>query len=402
MLTVAYLANQFPAASEPYVGDEIRQLRARGVKVIPCTARRTTSECLHLFPIRFGSLLRAIAFCAVRLPTLSPLFLELLRTDEALSRRLRALAHTILGAHYALLLREYEVDHIHVHHGYFSSWIAMVAARLLGISFSVTLHGSDLLVNPAFLGLKLRVAKFCLTISEFNRQHLLKTYPDIPEDKVLVQRLGVEAINTAPEDDERPTDSPLILLSVGRLHPVKDHAFLLRACAELRKRGASFFCLIAGDGPERRSLERLAYELQLESNVLFLGHIAHERLDAYYSIADLVVLTSRSEGIPLVLMEAMTRGRIVLAPAITGIPELVLGGQTGFLYRPGDLNGFAERVQTISQERSDLSAVRRRARRHVLEYFNRERNLAEFADLFTKLVTDSPEIPNADLVLQQI
>jgi glycosyltransferase involved in cell wall biosynthesis len=401
VLTVAYLANQFPAASEPYVGDEIREVRARGVEVVPCTGRRTNTESLHILPISFGSLLRAIVFCIWSLPLLAELLRELVRGDETLSRRLRALAHTVLGAHYARLLRQYDVDHIHVHHGYFSSWIAMVAAKLLGISFSMTLHGSDLLVHHAFLGLKLRHCKFCLTVSEFNRRHILANYPEVPPDKVRVQRLGVEAINAALREEDRQNDSQLIMLSVGRLHRVKNHAFLLRACAQLKERGLWFLCLVAGDGPEHNYLERLARDLGLGGSVVFLGHVPHEKLDAYYSITDLVVLTSRSEGIPLVLMEAMAHGRIVLAPAITGIPELVLDRQTGFLYRPIDLNDFVEQVEAISRLRSDLSAIRRRARRHVLERFNRERNLAEFAESFPNLIRGS-EISDANLVLQQI
>ncbi len=401
MLTVAYLANQFPAASEPYVGDEISELGARGVKVIPCTARRTRPDSLYILPIGFVALLHAVAFCAWRLPILIDLFLELLRSDELLSRRLRALAHTMLGAHYALLLREHKVDHLHVHHGYFSSWIAMVAARLLGITFSMTLHGSDLLVHHAFLGLKLRECKFCLTVSKFNRRHLLARYPEIPLDKIRVQRLGVDAVNASLEE-ERQSDSQFIMLSVGRLHRVKDHRFFLHACAELKKRGVWFLGLIAGDGPERMPLETLASELRLEGSVAFLGYVPHEKLDAYYSIADLVVLTSRSEGVPLVLMEAMAHGRIVLAPAITGIPELVINRETGFLYRPGDLNDFVRQAEDINHARSDMNAVRRRARRHVFEHFNRERNLAEFAESFEKLISESAETLNADLVLQQI
>ncbi len=406
MLTVAYLANQFPTASEPYVGDEIRELRSRGIRVIACSARPVEDSgsfpALHLLPINLGAVLRAAEECIWHLPLLADLLLELLRRNEPVSRRIRALAHTVLGAHYALLLREYQIDHIHVHHGYFSSWIAMVAARLLGTSFSMTLHGSDLLMHHAFLAVKLRECRFCLTISEFNRQHLLKTYPETPATKVRVQRLGVDAISAHLDDEERPGDSPLILLSVGRLHRIKDHAFLLRACTELRQCGVWLFCLIAGDGPERGPLEQLAHDLQLDGSVIFLGHVPHDQLDLYYSTADLVVLTSRSEGIPLVLMEAMAHSRIVLAPAITGIPELVLDGQTGFLYQTGNLNDFVRQVKTISHLRWGLSAVRRRARRHVLEHFNRERNLSEFADLFIKLIRGPSEIPDADLVLQQI
>ena len=66
-------------------------------------------------------------------------------------RRLRALLHTWLGVYYALLMEDYGVGHIHVHHGYFSAWVGMVAARILDIPFSMTLHGSDLLVHAAYL-----------------------------------------------------------------------------------------------------------------------------------------------------------------------------------------------------------------------------------------------------------
>ena len=78
-----------------------------------------------------------------------------------------------------------------------------------------------------------------------------------------------------------------------------------------------------------------------------LGHVPREQMDSLYDRADVVALTSRSEGIPLVLMEAMARGRIVLAPAITGIPELVIPGKTGFLYKPGSLEDFVDRLLFI-------------------------------------------------------
>ena len=70
-------------------------------------------------------------------------------------------------------------------------------------------------------------------------------------------------------------------------------------------------------------------------------------MNSLYDRADVVVLTSRSEGIPLVLMEAMARGKIVLAPAITGIPELVIAGKTGFLYEAGSLDDFVDRLLFI-------------------------------------------------------
>ncbi len=414
--TVAYLTNSFPSPVEPYVVEEIQELRRRGVTVLPCSARRVNSalddglkplgaETLYLQPLRLRLLILAAWLCLQDFPRLEEFLRRaLFMGKERPVRRLTALLHTWLGIYYALLLDGRGVEHIHVHHGYFSSWIAMVAARYLEIGFSMTLHGSDLLLHAAFLDTKLTNCKFCVTVSEFNRRHILKLCPQIELEKLIVQRLGVDLHEKAPPRPEsKSAESELVMLAVGRLHPVKDHAFLIRACHQLKKRDLRFTCLIAGDGPERLSLERLIRDLGLQAEVRLLGHLSRQHLDAYYASADLVALTSRSEGIPLVLMEAMGHGKPVLAPAITGIPELVLHGQTGFLYCPGSLNDFVAQVELVRNSRSALSPLRRAALQHVLEHFNREKNLAAFSELFIARIGRTVESNSYENpVLQQI
>src|SRR5437899_7006246 len=176
-----------------------------------------------------------------------------------------------------------------------------------------------------------------------------------------------------------------------------------RACSLLRDRGICFLCLIAGEGAERPSLERLIRDLDLAACVKLLGHLSRRQLDTYYAMCDLVVLTSCSEGIPLVLMEAMALGKTVLAPAITGIPELVVDGKTGFLYRAGSLDDFVARVEVICESQSALGPLRRAARQRVIEYFNREKNLAAFSNFFIARIAGTRETNrDEDPVLQQI
>lgn len=392
MPAVAYLANLFPTPLEPYVVDEIRQLRLHGVTVIPCSVRRQgqadlpsdlqllAAETLYLQPLRMGHLFRAVWLGLRNASRLREIVHRIvLEGRETPVRRLRALLHTSLGCCYAARLEKLGVQHIHVHHGYFGAWVAMVAARLLGISFSLTLHGSDLLLHAAYLDAKLAACSFCVTVSEFNRQHILKHYPEVDPRKIVVQRMGVNGRECRPPTfQSKHSASGLSMLSVGRLHPVKDHAFLLRACRVLKERGLRFVCLIAGDGPERKALEKTIRDFSLHKEVRLLGQVAHNEVDDLYDLADLVVLTSRSEGIPLVLMEAMAHERVVLAPAITGIPELVRDGETGFLYPPGSLEEFVARVELIYQTHSALGPLRRAARHHVLEHFNRQKNLHVF------------------------
>jgi len=390
---IAYLANLFPSPLEPYVVEEIQELRCRGIDVIPCSARRAQSpngerpawadETICLQRLQLVLALQACWLCLRRFAFLREFVQRIVGSGrESLSRRLRALIHTWLGVYYAIQLTKRNIQHIHVHHGYFGSWVAMVAARLLNVPFSMTLHGSDLLLHAAYLDLKLKHCSFCVTISEFNRNHILDHYPQADADKIVVHRMGVDCRVVNPVLPNSVTEAPLIMLAVGRLHFVKDHAFLIRACRLLKHRGQRFWCLIAGDGEERQSLEQLIRELDLEIEVTLLGHLSQPQLETRYRTADVVVLTSRSEGIPLVLMEAMARGKPVLAPAITGIPELVADGKTGFLYRPGSQEDFVAKVELIAGAKSALSPLCRAARQHVLDQFDRHKNLQSFCDFF--------------------
>ena len=433
MLTVASLANQFPSPVEPYVGEEIEELRRRGVCVIAGSVRKArtreeealTTRCapeVVLQPPQGTVLLRAAWLCLRRWNRISPLIVRVIcRGGESPLQRLKALLHTWMGACYAVLLEERGVEHIHVHHGYFGSWIAMVAARLLDVGFTMTLHGSDLLLHGTYLDVKLKNCTLCLTVSEYNRCYILAHYPGVAAEKVMVSRMGVEVSEHARISpsalESRGADFKL--LAVGRLHAVKDHAFLVRACAQLCTRGVNFECSIAGNGPERRHLESLIRRCGLERRVTLLGYVPREQMDSLYERADVVVLTSRSEGIPLVLMEAMARGKIVLAPAITGIPELVIAGRTGFLYEPGSMGDFVAQllfIRSLMQAPDDpclrpyiLSAarqldwVRHAAQVQVRQNFNRSKNLESFCDVFIqRIAPQTQSVSDENSLLQQI
>jgi colanic acid/amylovoran biosynthesis glycosyltransferase len=444
MPIVAYLANQFPSAVEPYVVEEIEELRRRRVRVIAGSVRtprpdedlsaRHAPEVVLQTPSAV-ILLRAMWLCVRRWGRISSLIARVVfRGREGLLQRFKALAHTGMGACYAVLLEGRRVEHIHVHHGYFGSWIGMTAARLLGAGFSMTLHGSDLLLHGVYLDAKLKSCTFCLTVSEYNRRYILEHYAGVDAAKVVVARLGVEVSERVvlPAPTLRKEGEAFRLLAVGRLHVVKDHGFLVRACEQLQCRNVGFECAIAGDGPERRKLESLIRKCGLEERVSLLGHMPRERMDSLYDQTDVVVLTSRSEGIPLVLMEAMARGKIVLAPAITGIPELVIAGETGFLYDAGSLEGFVDRLLFIRSlltrslmegpdhsrrgnvypdnvsaagrsGESRLDWVRHAAWLQIWNNFNHSRNLESFGDLFIqRLAPQTESVPHEDFVLQQI
>lgn len=413
MTTVAYIANEFPCAVEPYVMDEIAELRQRGVRVIPCSGKRVSprglnreeralwDQTLFFQPLSDHELLRAGRRLLSDRPALwhclKPILLE---CGASPTKRLRALGHTVMGVALAEQLASLNVRHIHAHHGYFASWMALVASRLMGIGFSFTLHGSDLLLRADLLAAKLRSCKFCVTVSDFNRNYIFQRYPSTPPSKVMVQRLGVDRV--FPSLDPVAADQHrFCLLAVGRLHRVKNYEFLIQACAALHNQGTDFLCWIVGDGPERAALQRQIGAAHLQDRVYLIGQISREALDCYYRHADLIVMTSLSEGIPVVLMEAMAHGKLVLVPAITGIPELVEHRRTGFLYDPGSLPDFLHSVRWILDNKASPSEIPRAAAAYVACYYNRQRNLRSFADQFLARISKTDD-NHAHPLLQQV
>lgn len=411
-MKVAYLCNSFPEPSESYVGDEIEALRGHLVDVTAYSVRhppRPDSKAVYLLPLKFSYGVAATWLLLRRFLRIRDLVVRVLRGPEPITRRIRSLVHTWLGAYYAATLRNPRPDHIHIHHGYFASWVGMVAALLLDVSFSITLHGSDLLVRADYLDVKLQACKFCFTVSEFNRRCILERYPSVAAGKILAQHLGVDPSFWKPS--ERPThDDSFHIVSVGRLHAVKNHAFLLLACRTLKSAGVNLRGTIAGEGEERPELEQLVSRLELQGEVKLAGHIPRADLPSLYSSADVVVLTSHSEGIPIALMEAMAMECVVIAPAITGIPELVLHGKTGFLYQPGSMEDLLIQLQTVLRGERLLNKIKRAARAHVLHTFNSRTNLARFAKTFLSWMETEPQAETAAVqeqghenpVLQQI
>ena len=416
MTTIAYIANQFPSPLEPYVIDEITELRRCGAQVICCSGKRVSpndlslaerafwKETLFFQPLSDDELVRAVRHLAADRPRLWQLLRPLLwERGSSPIRRLRTLGHTVMGAALAQQLAPLAVEHIHAHHGYFASWMALTAARLLGIGFSFTLHGSDLLQRADLLSTKLRACQFCMTVSNFNRQHILHNYPSVPPDKVILQRLGVDRVLSWPTlaPAAEPNRRRFCLLSVGRLHRVKDYGFLIDACAGLRDQGLDFLCWIVGEGPERAALECQIKTLGLQGHVYLIGQVPRSDLPGYYRYADLVVMTSRSEGIPVVLMEAMAHEKLVLAPALTGIPELVDHQNNGFLYQPGSLPDFVSAVSWIHDHHASLTGIQRAAAASIAASYNRQRNLRDFAEQFLARIPRS-DGNHAYPVLQQI
>lgn len=137
---------------------------------------------------------------------------------------------------------------------------------------------------------------------------------------------------------------------IGRLHNVKGIHFIINSMSLLRKQGILTNFVICGSGPQESDLKNHAHELGLQENINFLGQQSH---DVVWNIlkksAAIVVPSSGADNSPLVIYEALAANTPVIASRIGGLPDLIDDNETGFLFKPGDVNELSEKMQTLLQ-----------------------------------------------------
>ncbi len=132
------------------------------------------------------------------------------------------------------------------------------------------------------------------------------------------------------------------ILTIGRLIPRKGFQFLIRALPRIVENAAHDFEIeIVGDGPYQKELLKLASDLAVTKHIRFEGSVPYSELPGKYRNADIFILPSLAEGMPLVVLEAMGTGLPIVASRVQGIEELVAEDVNGSLFDPGDANGLA-------------------------------------------------------------
>jgi glycosyltransferase involved in cell wall biosynthesis len=179
-----------------------------------------------------------------------------------------------------------------------------------------------------------------------------------------------------------PPDGPVVTI-VGRLVSIKDHATFIRAAGKVLAEhpGATF--VVAGDGPMREDVE-LDARLTLGDAVRFTGWV--DDLPALYRASDIVVLTSRSEGTPVALIEAAAAGTPVVATDVGGVREVVLNGVTGDLVPPGDHRAVAAALDAMLRAPARAAAYGAAGPGHVLSRFSQARLATDLTELYGELL----------------
>jgi len=270
-------------------------------------------------------------------------------------------------------------DYLHAHFGHRSASLAMLASMLTGVRYTFTSHGYDVFVTPPDdYPIKTKLAKRHIAVSDYNRQYLARRF-GIPDKKISVIHCGVDFRSPLPR--RTPLATPRVI-SVARLEPVKALDVLVRACAILKKEGVAFNCLIIGEGTERVALEGLINDLGLQDVVRLAGALPQNRVFELLAESTVKVLSSRSEAMPVALMEAMAIGVPVIGPRVNGVGELVEEGKEGFLVPPGDVACLADRLKRLLLDEELRNAFAQRAYQKVKAKFNLEREVQKLLEIW--------------------
>ncbi len=383
-MRIAYLTGQYPRATDTFIQREVAALRDAGVHVQTFSIRKPPEDenvgpeqraererTRYILP---PSILNVVAV-GFKLKLGSPrryfraLGLALSTRQPGIKGLIYCLAYLMEAGIIADTMRRDKLTHLHNHFGDSSCTVAMLAAEIGGFTFSFSLHGPGIFFEPYRWRLdeKLKRALFVSNISHFCRSQAMIFCPPEKWDRLHIIHCGVDPSLFKPATH---TGRGTRLLTVGRMASVKGMPILLDAIKQLLPDHPELSLTVVGDGPERKDFEQRAKDLCIDGNVNFVGYQSQSEVREHLTRADVFVLPSFAEGVPVVLMEAMAAGVPVVTTRIAGVAELVDDGHSGHLVPPGDTNALADAIDDLLTNPDKRTAFGHAGHQKVSAEFN--------------------------------
>jgi colanic acid/amylovoran biosynthesis glycosyltransferase len=387
---LGYLISQYPAVNHTFILREVLALRRAGLD--PCTVsiRRSdrapemlsadeADECRRTFCVLGAGLAHSVLANLRTLLRHPVAYVRALTYAWRLTQGTPRLLFTY-SAYFveAVIAGDYferqGVTFIHTH---FSSTILLILARIFPVRYSLTLHGPAEFADVVGFHVsdKVAAATFVATISRYGSSQVMAACDPVHWHKVRTLRLGVDPQTFPPRTlPSRLAGDAFRLVFVGRLAPVKAQHMLIEAVSLLRNRGRNALLTLVGEGPNRAALEKLIAERDLSGQVQLIGACNHDKVADFYRNSDAFILASFSEGVPVVLMEAMAMELPCIATWVMGIPELIDNGVDGLLVAPADPAALADAVERLMDDPELTRRIGAAGRTKILSSYHLERN----------------------------
>lgn len=280
-----------------------------------------------------------------------------------------------------IVIRKYDIEIIHAHSTIPTGLIGVIVAKIIGKSVFITAHGMDINNfenHPLFkrlLAFSLNNCSKTIAVSGDLAKKMISL--GISKNKIMISRNAVDTDRFKPFKNEalrnihKIKDNDILLLFVGYLDTFKGIFELINAFYDVNKRNKNSMLMIIGEGPKYDELKKKVFELDLEKSVIFTGKVSPVNVHEYYQSADIFVLPSYTEGIPISILEAMACGLPIVSSDVGGIPEVVKDCENGFLVPPKDKKQLAVKLDVLIED----SNLRKKFAKNSIQIINDEFNI---------------------------
>jgi teichuronic acid biosynthesis glycosyltransferase TuaC len=279
------------------------------------------------------------------------------------------------GTFYIRSLRE-KLEHIktafpfqliHCHTVFPDGYAGGILKEIFQVPIIITVHGSDMMIYPKRSRSVYRKTKHALARSDqvitVSQRLLTEARNMVPHIKGNTVYNGFNPKLFYPVDQQEARIKLKVMktgkkiLFVGNLLPVKGVSDLIKAFSQVALLYPNVHLHIVGDGPLRSSLEDLVRKFKLCEKVTFLGQRPYNEIPLWINSADVIVLSSLSEGLPSILLETMACGKIMIATDVGGVGEILQHKKTGYLVSPQDVDGLAEYLRKVIMEEENITQM---------------------------------------------
>ncbi len=290
-------------------------------------------------------------------------------------------------------IRKNKIDIIHAHGARVNLW-GSVASILTGVPIIATEHSIDLWRgNTNLLNLldrfSARVNKCRIGVSQAVCEMLFKQ--GLPSKKIIciengidIERFNIPIDISAKKKELGIPHNVKVIGTIGRFVEQKGHKYLLEAAKLIVNNILDIRFLIVGDGPLMQSLKNQVIQLGIEDKVIFTGQ--REDVPALLSVMDIFVLPSITEGLPLVLLEAMAAKKPIIASAVSGIPYVIEDEKNGLLVPPCKPDVIAEKIIYLFQNPARKKLFIDKAKKDVIEKYNARDMISQYRSLYEQVL----------------
>lgn len=373
MKCTAYLVSDYFATSHTFVRREVEALADRGMEIRVFTIRGSAlssgaAEVARIIGQPIHRFLSALILQCARHPVkvFSAWNLANRHRVPGIKAWVWAQFHFLEAVYLSLQLERSDCRRLHCHFANSGAVVGLIASRIADIPWSLTLHGISELDYPSgkLLGQKVELADFVACASYFMRAQAMRMVHPKHWGKLHIVRCGVD-LSEIPSKKRISRQAYVRLVCVGRLSAEKGHLGLIEALASLARQNIGFEATIVGDGPTLADVQSSVERAGIADRVRFTGALPAADAMKEIATADIFVLPSLMEGLPVVLIEALACRTASIASRVAGIPELLADGVTGLLFTPSDWQDLSDKLRQLIEDQGYRSLLAEAGRKAV-------------------------------------